>query len=99
MKNTITDTTNPTKEDVESLEKDFYYVHVAQDNLLKKLFGFVPEHPGDYSVSRKVYVKAVKEIQKEFHLEEGNPKLVLFVLEQLSRSPKIINSQRRKINK
>jgi hypothetical protein len=32
------------------------------------------------------------EVQHEFQLEDGDPRLVLFILEQLSRSPKIIVS-------
>ena len=92
MENTETYTTEPTKEDIENLEKDFQYVHDAQDRLLKKLFGFVPERPGDYVVDRKAYIKAMFEVEKEFQLGEGDPRLVLFVLEQLSRSPKIVDS-------
>jgi hypothetical protein len=86
------DTTEPTKEDINSFEKDMQYVYVPQDSLLKKLFDFVPDRPGDYSMDRKVYIKAMLEVQKEFQLEEGNTKLLLFILEQLSRSPKIIDS-------
>ena len=41
MEDTETYTTEPTKEDIENLEKDFQFVHDAQDRLLEKLFGFV----------------------------------------------------------
>lgn len=79
------------KEDIKNFNNDRKYVYEAHDNLLKKLFGFVPENPGDYLVERKVYAKAMKEVQKEFRLEEGDPRLVLFILEQLSRSPRFID--------
>lgn len=42
-------------------------------------------------MERKVYTKAMKEVQIEFQLEEGDPRLVLFVLEQLCRSPRFID--------
>jgi hypothetical protein len=62
LEDTETYTTDPTKEDIESLEKDFQYVHDTQDGLLKKLFGFVPEHPEDYVVDRNAYIKAMIEV-------------------------------------
>jgi len=58
------------------------------------LFEFVPQRPGDYVVERKVYIKAMFEVEQETQLGEGDPRLVLFVLEQLSRSPKIIDSSK-----
>jgi hypothetical protein len=85
-------TIEPTKEDIDNLEKDFQFVHDTQDKLLKKLFGFVPERPGDYVVDRKAYIKAMFEVEKESQLGEGDPRLFFFVLEQLYRSPKIVDS-------
>ena len=32
------------------------------------------------------------EVEKDFQLGEGDPRLVLFVLEQLSRPPKIVDA-------
>ena len=78
--------------DINNFEKSRRHVYHAQDALLKKLFGFVPDRPGDYSIARNVYIKAMLEVQKDFELEEGNPILILFILEQLSRSPKIVDS-------
>ena len=92
MKNTESKISDPSKEDIRKFNEDISYVSAAHDNLLKKLFGFVPENPGDYFIERKAYTKAMKEVQQEFQLEEGDPRLVLFVLEQLSRSPRFIDS-------
>ena len=78
--------------DIDTFEKNRLHVYHAQDALLKKLFDFVPDRPGDYSIDRNVYIKAMLEVQKDFELEEGNPILILFILEQLSRSPKIVDS-------
>lgn len=80
-----------TKSDIDNFNNDRRYVYDAHNKLLRILFGFVPENPSDYLVERKVYAKAMKEVQKEFGLEEGDPRLVLFVLEQLSRSPRFID--------
>ena len=60
----------------------------AHDKLLQKLFGYVPKNPGELTVSREDYTVAMEAVQKETGLIEGDPDLVLFVLEQLSRSPK-----------
>lgn len=95
MKNNESKIPDVTKEDIENFNKDRKYVYAAHDNLLKKLFGFVPENPSDYFVERKAYAKAMKEVKKEFQLEEGDPRLVLFVLEQLSRSPRFIDSPKK----
>lgn len=95
MKNNELKIADVTKEDIDDFNNAVEYVYVAHDNLLKKLFGFVPENPSDYFVERKTYAKAMKEVQEEFHLEEGNPRLVLFILEQLIRSPRFIDSPKR----
>jgi len=92
LENTETYTTEPTKEGIENLEKDFHYVHDAQDSLLRKLFGFVPQRPGDYTVKHTSYIKTLFEVAQEFQLVEGDPRLALFVLEQIFRSPKITDS-------
>ena len=78
--------------DINNFEKNRQHVYDAEDALLKKLFGFVPDWPSDYSINRNVYIKAMLEVQKDFKLEEGNPILILFILEQLSRLPKILDS-------
>ncbi|MBK5243239.1 hypothetical protein [Clostridium sp.] len=77
METTESYTIEPTKEDIDNLEKDFQ---------------FVPERPGDYVIDRKAYIKAMFEVENEFQLGERGPRLVLFVLEQLYRSPKIVDS-------
>lgn len=92
MDNYETYTAEPTKEDIENLDKDFQCVHATQDSLLKKLFGFVPQRPRDYVVDHKAYIKAMFEVEQDFQLREGDPRLALFVLEQLFRSIKIIDS-------
>lgn len=92
MDNSETYTTQPTKDDIENLDKGFQFVHDAQDSLLKKLFGFVPRRPGDYTVDHTAYIKTFFEVEQEFQLVEGDPRLALFVLEQIFRSPKIIDS-------
>jgi hypothetical protein len=58
--------------------------------LLTKLFGSVPEAPGKCEVTRSAYKKAMNEVKEEFSLVEGDPDTVLFMLEQLSRSPRFI---------
>lgn len=65
----------------------------AHDELLRRLLGFVPERPGDYIVTRRDYAKAMQSVQKEFGLVEGDPDFILFVLEQLSRSPRFVNEE------
>ena len=62
--------------------------HEAHNDLLKRLFGEVPKDVGSMVVSREKYAGTMREVQKDHGLIEGNPDLVLFVLEQLSRSPK-----------
>lgn len=74
MKNNESKISDATKEDIDNFNKNMKYAYAAHDNLLKKLFDFVPENPGDYLVERKVYTKAMKEVQKEFRLEEGHPR-------------------------
>lgn len=65
-------------------------VAIAQEELLRRLFGFVPDQPENYVVTREDYTKAMKSVQKDFDLVEGDPDLVLFILEQLSRSPRFV---------
>ena len=60
----------------------------AHDELLQRLFGEVPQDVSTMTVSRERYTEVMEKIQKEYGLTEGNPALVLFVFEQLSRSPK-----------
>lgn len=91
MKNNGSKLSDVTKEDIDNFNNDREYVYMAHDNLLKKLFGFVTKNPSDYYVKRKTYTTAMKEVQKEFHLEEGDPRFVLFVLVQLNRSPRFID--------
>lgn len=91
MKYNESEISDISKEDIENFNNDRRYIYEAHDHLLKKLFGFVPENPSDYLVERQVYAEAMKEVQKEFQLEEGDPRLVLFILEQLSRSPRFID--------
>lgn len=91
MENNESKVSNVTNDDIDDFNNDMRYVYAAHDSLLTKLFGFVPENPGEYFVERKVYIKAMREVQKDFQLEEGDPRLVLFVLEQLSRSPRFID--------
>lgn len=73
----------------EQFERSRKRVYDAQDDLLTKLFGSVPENPAEFEVTREEYIKAMDEVKAEHGLQEGDPDLVLFVLEQLSRSPRI----------
>lgn len=70
------------------MAKSMRKVSQAHDELLERLFGFVPDVPGEYTTTRAQYARAMREIQKAYGLTAGNPELALFVLEQLSRSPK-----------
>lgn len=69
-------------------EDDMSYVAKAHDSLLCYLFGEVPEDISKKVVSRNEYKEALQAIQKDYGLTEGDSRYVLFVLEQLSRSPK-----------
>jgi hypothetical protein len=60
----------------------------AHDSILEKLFGFIPDNPGDYEVSREDYKKAMEEVEKEFNIKEGDEAFLPFIFEQLSRSPR-----------
>lgn len=50
----------------------------AHDELLRRLFGFVPERPGDFVVRREEYARVMESVAQDFGLEEGDPDLVLF---------------------
>lgn len=65
-------------------------VAIAHDELLRRLFGFVPDQPRAYVVTREDYAKTMISVQRDFNLLEGDPDLVLFILEQLSRSPRFV---------
>ncbi|MFZ3132215.1 MAG: hypothetical protein WA125_14260 [Desulfosporosinus sp.] len=60
----------------------------AQDELLRRLFGFIPQHPDHHYVDRERYIKVMNSVVQDFKLLSGDPDLVLFVFEQLSRSPR-----------
>jgi hypothetical protein len=77
----------------EEFERSRKRVYEAHNALLTKLFGSVPDQPYKHEVTRKVYKQAMEEVKKEFGLEEGDPDLVLFVLEQLSRSPRFSDEE------
>lgn len=74
-------------------EKSRKRVYAAHDALLVKLFGYVPEVPGELTVDRPAYVKAMHEVQEEYGLVDGDSDMVLFVLEQLSRSPRFAKEE------
>lgn len=74
-------------EEVDPFIKSMQRVAKIHDELLKRLFGFVPDKPETLVVSRKKYTKAMKSVQQDFDLVEGDPDFILFVFEQLSRSP------------
>ena len=75
-------------DEVDLFKKSMQRVAKAHDELLRRLFGFVPDEPATYVVTRRKYTKAMKSVQKDFDLIEGDPDLVLFIFEQLSRSPR-----------
>jgi len=79
--------------DATEFEKARKRVYEAHDSLLIKLFGYIPGEPGNYTVSRSAYTKAMHEVQKETGLVEGDPDMILFVLEQLSRSPRFLDEE------
>lgn len=74
-------------EEVDPFIKSMRRVAKAHDELLLRLLGSVTE-PETYVVSRKEYTEAMKSIQHDFDLVEGDPDFVLFIFEQLSRSPR-----------
>lgn len=73
---------------VDQFEKSMQRVTKAHDELLKRLFGFTPDEPRTFIVEREDYTKAMKSVQRDFDLMEGDPDFVLFILEQLSRPPR-----------
>ena len=75
-------------EEVDPFIKSMQRVAKAHDELLQRLFGFVPDKPENLVVSRKKYAKAMKIVQRDFDLVEGDPDFLLFIFEQLSRSPR-----------
>jgi hypothetical protein len=80
----------------DSFEASRKRVYDALDKILVKLFGYVPDNPGELKVTRDVYTKAMHEVQEETGLKEGDPDFMLFVMEQLSRSPKFENEEVKK---
>jgi len=77
-----------TDEDYAEFASSVTLVSKAHDELLRRLFGEIPENVGSLVVSKEKYTEVMKEIQKEYGLGEGSPNHMLFVFEQLSRSPK-----------
>ena len=77
-----------TDDDYAEFASSVILVSRAHDELLRRLFGKIPEDVGSLVVSREKYTEAMKEIQKEYGLGESSPNHMLFVFEQLSRSPK-----------
>lgn len=73
---------------VDPFQESMQRVTKAHDKLLQRLFGFVPDQPEIYVVSREKYAKAMKSVQQDFDLVEGDPDFILFIFEQLSRSPR-----------
>jgi hypothetical protein len=65
----------------------------AHDEILLRLFGSVPDDPSDCEVTREAYEDAMEAVGIEYGYSAGNPDLILFVLEQLSRSPRFINKE------
>lgn len=74
--------------DVDPFQESMQRVAKAHDKLLQRLFGFVPDQPETYVVCRRKYAKAMKSVQQDFDLVEGDPDFILFIFEQLSRSPR-----------
>jgi len=77
-------------EDAEALDfvNAMILVSKAHDELLRRLFGGVPVNVKFLAVSREKYTEVMQDIQKEYGLGEGSPNHMLFVFEQLSRSPR-----------
>jgi hypothetical protein len=68
------------EQEIKAFEASMQRAYKAHNALLTKLFGFVPCNPNEYVVSRRAYSRAMKAIEQEFGLVEGDPDLVLFVL-------------------
>ena len=75
-------------EEIDPFIKSMRRVAKAHDELLLRLFGLMTNEPETYVVSRKKYTEAMKSVQSDFNLIEGDPDFVLFIFEQLSRSPR-----------
>jgi len=79
--------TTATDEDYAEFASSVALVSGAHDELLRRLFGEIPADVGALVVSKNKYTEVMQEIQKEYGLGEGSPNHMLFVFEQLSRSP------------
>ena len=79
------------KGDYDEFEASIQRAARAHDELLSRLFGYVPQTPSELVVSREDYTIAMQSVQNDFGLVEGDRDLVLFILEQLSRSPRFMN--------
>jgi hypothetical protein len=66
---------------------------MAHDEILERLFGSVPDNPSDFTCTREEYDEAMEAVGEKYGYNAGNPDLVLFVLEQLSRSPRFSASE------
>ena len=84
---------NNQAQDIAEFEIERQKACTAQDALLIRLFGTVPAVPGDFETTREEYEKAMLSTEVEYGYTAGNPNLVLFVLEQLSRSPRFSASE------
>lgn len=59
----------------------------AYNDLMTRMFGVVPQHPEEYSVSREEYVQHMEAIQEIYGLTHGHPKFLEFMLTLAGRSP------------
>jgi hypothetical protein len=59
----------------------------AYSELMTKLFGSVPINPHVCSVERDVYETAMKEVQEQYGLTQGDPDFLEWVLTAVGRSP------------
>ena len=73
-----------------TLEAQMERVRKIHDEFLYELFGDkIPEDLSRIVVSREAYTKARDTIEKKYGLRQGHPDYLLWVLQQLSRSPYI----------
>jgi hypothetical protein len=59
----------------------------AYIELMTKLFGSVPANPHERSVERDTYDTAMKDVQEQYGLEQGDPDFLEWVLTVVGRSP------------
>ncbi len=69
------------------MEEQLQKIQKVHDEFLMELFGEVPDNLKDKKVTREQYNEAKAKIEKKHGLMQGHPAYMLWVLQQLGKSP------------